>query len=116
MNRVLAEEVRSLVLTRLQGSLSARGLRPEDVPDDFDLLTEGVIDSLGIVELIAAVEQQFDIQIDFQDLDAEDLTIIGPFCRYIQLKSDSDDSSVSLSESKIPSNHIADDPRPRGPE
>ncbi|MFQ5792389.1 MAG: GNAT family N-acetyltransferase [Acidobacteriota bacterium] len=87
MNRVLAKEVRSLVLAHLETPLAANGLHPRDVPDDFDLLTGGVIDSLGFVELLAAVEQHFGIQIDFEDLDPENLTVIGPFCRYIEEKS-----------------------------
>ncbi len=88
MNRVSAEQVRSFVLARLDGPLTAKSLTPRDVPDDFDLLTQGVIDSLGIVEMISAVEEQFSIEVDFEDLDAEDLTIIGPLCRYIAGKSD----------------------------
>ncbi len=87
MNRVVAEDVRSFVVAHLEASLAARGLKPQDIPDDFDLLTEGVIDSLGIIELIMALEQYLDMQIDFEDLDPENLTVIGPFCRYIEAKS-----------------------------
>jgi acyl carrier protein len=87
MNGVSSETVRSFVLARFEAPLAAKKLTPRDTPDDFDLLTEGVIDSLGIVELIAAVEEQFGVEIDFEDLDAEDLTIIGPLCRYIAGKS-----------------------------
>ncbi len=87
MNPVLAKEVRSFVLNMLEGPLAAKGLNPENVPDEFDLLTEGVIDSLGLVELIAAVEEHFHIRIDFEDLYPENLTVIGPFSRYIETKS-----------------------------
>ena len=87
MNRISAEEVRAFILDRLQSSLSAKGLSTESVPDDFDLLTEGVIDSMGIVELIAALEGQFNIRLDFEELDPENLTIVGPLCRYVEEKS-----------------------------
>jgi len=87
MNNISAERVQSFVLAGLDGPLAAKGLTPRDVPDDFDLLAQGVIDSLGIVEMISAVEEQFSIEVDFEDLDAEDLTIIGPFSRYIAEKS-----------------------------
>ena len=89
MSSILVEEIRSFVLARLATPLAAKRLTPQDVPDDFDLLIEGVIDSLGIVELIVAVQEQFGIEIDFEDLDAEDLTIVGPLCRYIEEKSGS---------------------------
>jgi acyl carrier protein len=87
MNDVLAQQVRSLVLTKLKQPLLAKGLQPENVPDDFDLLTEGVIDSQGLIELILALEQRFDFEIDFEQLDPEQLMVIGPFCHYIAEKS-----------------------------
>jgi acyl carrier protein len=87
MSYVSAEQVRSFLLARLESPLAAKGLTPRNVPDNFDLLVEGVIDSLGVVELISAVQEQFGIAIDFEDLDAEDLTITGPLCRYIAEKS-----------------------------
>ena len=95
MNGVSAERIRAFLLGRLEAPLAATRLEPQNVPDDFDLLTEGVIDSLGIVELISAVEDQFGIEVDFEDLDAEDLTIIGPLCRYIAHKSGSARGSVA---------------------
>ena len=87
MSRITAGGIRAFILDRLQGQLEAKGLSHSSVPDDFDLLTEGVIDSMGIVELIIALEQQFDIRLDFEELDPESLTIIGPLCRYIEEKS-----------------------------
>ena len=83
MNSILAEKVRSFVLNRLTDPLTAKGLTPQDVPDDFDLLSEGVIDSLGIVELISAVLDEFRIEVDFDGLNAEELTIVGSLCGYI---------------------------------
>ncbi len=82
-----AEDVRSLVLEKLQPSLEAKGVRAEEVPDNFDLLTEGVIDSMGVLQLIVEVEARFGITVDFEDLDPENLTVIGPFCRHIAGKS-----------------------------
>ena len=87
MNSVAAEEIRAFVLGRLVDPLQAEGLPPEDVPHNFDLLIEGVIDSLGVIEMITAVEEHFALEIDLEDLDAEDLTIVGPFCRFIAQKS-----------------------------
>jgi acyl carrier protein len=87
MSVVSAEQVRALVLSRLEPSIVAAGLKPEEICDDLDMLTEGLIDSMGIVEMIAAIEQRFGVSIDFAELDPENLTIIGPFCRYIAEKS-----------------------------
>ena len=86
MKPISVNEVRSLILSSLQTQLEAVGLTADDVPDDFDLLTRGVVDSLAILELITQIEKHFDIKIDFEDLDPENLMIIGPFCRYIEEK------------------------------
>jgi len=54
-----------------------------EIPDDFDLLLSGVIDSFGILEMISAIEDEFQMQLDLALLDAEDITRIGPLARYI---------------------------------
>ncbi len=101
MNSILAEKVRSFVLNRLTDPLTAKGLAPQDVPDDFDLLSEGVIDSLGIVELIATVQDEFRIEVDFDDLNAEELTVIGSLCRYIAQKGAASGNSDKAAYSKL---------------
>jgi acyl carrier protein len=78
MNGMSAEEVKTFVLTRLQATHPVTSLA-----DDLDLLECGYLDSLGIIELIGAVERQFGVVIDFGGLEADELTIIGPFCRYV---------------------------------
>ena len=51
MTTVTAEEVRAFVLEDLAEPLAEVGLLPEQVRDDLDLLSSGVIDSLGLIEL-----------------------------------------------------------------
>ena len=83
MSAVSFDALRAYVLERFSDRLAAMGLEPETVPDDFDLLTQGVIDSFSILELIADIEDEFGVAVDFEELDADDLTVIGPFCRYV---------------------------------
>ena len=77
------DEVRLFVLDQVADSLAAVGLSASAVPDDFDLLTSGVIDSLGLLELVAAIEERFGLQLDLQGLAVDDLGVVGPFTRYI---------------------------------
>ncbi len=88
MSSPTADDVRSFVLTGVGDALAAKGLKPGDVPDSFDLLVEGVIDSFGIVELIMRVEQEYGFELDLSDLDADDLTRVGPLSRYVQERAD----------------------------
>jgi acyl carrier protein len=87
MAPVSAEHVRSLILETLRPSLTAKGLKMEDIPDNYDLLTEGVIDSMGILQLINEIESRLGTSVGFEDLDPEELTVIGPLCRHVAKKS-----------------------------
>ena len=42
-----------------------------DLTSDYDLLTNGVIDSLGLLKLIAWVETEFDVTVDEAALDPD---------------------------------------------
>ena len=63
-----ANAVRDLILRRMDEQLAARGLTPSDVPPTFDLLLEGLIDSIGVVEIVLMLEQRFAIEFDFDEL------------------------------------------------
>ena len=78
-----AADVRAFVVADLSDALTENGIDPATVGDDFDLLTSGVIDSFGILELIADVNEHFGIEIDFEELDPEGLTIVGQFSAYV---------------------------------
>ena len=80
---VTPDNVREFLLTRYSEPITAMQLNRAGLPDDFDLLISGVIDSLEILEMITAIEAEFRIQLDFALLDAEDITRIGPLARYI---------------------------------
>ena len=83
MNVLTPEQVRSAILEMFEDSLRANGLEPSDVPNGYDLLTEGIIDSLGMVAMVSKAEDLADCEIDFEDLDFEDMTIIEKFCNYV---------------------------------
>jgi acyl carrier protein len=81
-----AEVARDLILDHVGEQLAAKGLTPSDVPPSFDLLLEGVIDSFGVVELVLMLEQRFGFEFDFDELDADDLTRIGPLTDHVERK------------------------------
>ena len=82
-----AAAVRDLILERVDEQLAARGLTPSEVPESFDLLLEGLIDSFGVVEIILTLEERYAIEFDFDELPADDLTKIGPLAAYVERKS-----------------------------
>lgn len=56
----------------------------EDLPEDCDLLLSGVIDdSIGFLDLVVAIQEFAEREIDFELLDAEEMSIVGPLCRFV---------------------------------
>jgi acyl carrier protein len=85
MSGVSAADVKKFIVSHLSKELESSGrMLNGDPPDDFDLLQEGIIDSLGMFNLTAELEEHFGQEIDFEGLDPEEMTIIGPLCRYVE--------------------------------
>lgn len=76
-------DVRAFVLEQLGSELGDVGMTAADVTDDLDLIEARVIDSFGMLEVIAAVESHFALEIDFEELDPELLSSVGPFSRFV---------------------------------
>ena len=76
-------DVRSALLEALVEPLTAVGRDPAAVPDDLDLLVEGVIDSFGLLELISTLETRYATALDFSELPPEELTVVGPLTRHL---------------------------------
>lgn len=74
-------EVRALILSIASPALG--GSLAGEPADDFDLRAGGLIDSLGFIELIAAIEDELGIELDFDDLDPEEITVLGPLSRHV---------------------------------
>jgi acyl carrier protein len=84
MRTTSAKDVRIFLESYLTENLREQGRdMAVDLPDDCDLLLSGVIDSVGLLELITAVQKYCDREIDFERLDPESMTVFGPLCRYI---------------------------------
>lgn len=58
----------------------------EDLDGDTDLLGSGILDSLGMVKLIAFVEKEFDVKVDPEDMVIENFMNINSVCAYISSK------------------------------
>jgi acyl carrier protein len=76
------DDVKRLILSCCPATWPA-GRATHDLPDEFDLRAEGVVDSLGFIELISEIEARLGCQIDFDGLEPELMTRIGPLARYI---------------------------------
>jgi acyl carrier protein len=83
VNPTTAERVRALILSEIAGSLALFGETPETVAPDFDLRARGVIDSLGFLELVGTLSEEVGFELDFDGMDPDQLTVIGPLSQYV---------------------------------
>lgn len=89
MSVVKAEDVKKFIISHLGDSFSDVNVTEDTIADDFDLMKAGVIDSIGLIELISAIEDHFNIEVDFEAMDAKYITVIGPVCRYVEERAQS---------------------------
>jgi acyl carrier protein len=84
MSAVTPDEIQTFLQEYVAKALREQG---RDVPpalsDDCDLLLSGFVDSLGLLELMTALQDHFGREIDFDELDAEQMTIVGPLKKFV---------------------------------
>lgn len=72
-------------LTNFVQNELAKGKKAVIQPDD-DLLTEGIIDSLGILQLVSFLEEEFDLQVADEDVVLENFQSISALNTYLQTR------------------------------
>ena len=83
MKELTEADIRQFLLEKYREPIEALGISSADLPDNFDLLLRGVIDSFGILEMISALGEEFWMQLDLATLEAEQITVLGPLSRYV---------------------------------
>lgn len=77
----IAVEVEQFILGEL-----AVGRGIDSLGHDRDLLADGVIDSLGIVELITFLEGKYAIKVADDDIDAENFRSVDSIVAFVEQK------------------------------
>lgn len=62
-------------------------LGDESVDDSASLLESGVVDSTGIMELVAFLDLTFDVRVADHELTADNLDSVDRIVRYVEVKS-----------------------------
>ena len=96
MSPVTAATVRALILGECADALADFGMQADEVADDLDLRTYGLIDSLGFLELVTALEDALDIALDLGDLPPERLTVLGPLSAAVADQAAAQQGTIAL--------------------
>jgi acyl carrier protein len=78
-----AADIHSFIVDEL---LPGRGI--DAIDHDDDLLALGVIDSHGIVELVAFLERRFGVSVADEDLTPENFSSIASIARFLTSRTD----------------------------
>jgi acyl carrier protein len=55
----------------------------DELDSDFDLLTGGVVDSLGLLKVVAWLEEEFDVGVDESELGPESFRTVAAIKEYV---------------------------------
>ncbi len=59
---------------------------PEDLVDDESMLEKGIIDSTGVLELVAFLESTYEIKVEDEELIPENLDTVKNIVAYLEKK------------------------------
>ncbi len=77
------EDVRTFVLEELQKEYS---LKKDGDVDSIDYVAEGYMDSLGLLQFIAQIEDEFSIEFTEEELSSTEFKVVGSLIRMIEAK------------------------------
>jgi len=76
------ERVRDLIADNLRW-----GGTKDQLTADFPLIDNHVVDSLGMITLVSAIEDEFGIDVDDEDLVPDNFATIGQIAAFVDSKS-----------------------------
>jgi len=74
---VTEQQISQFIRETVQEPAQRLGLTLGELEGDFDLVGSGVLDSMRFVELLGAIEQRFNVQIELDGVDIETVTRVG---------------------------------------
>ncbi|MGA2556125.1 MAG: acyl carrier protein [Verrucomicrobiota bacterium] len=83
MNSISPSQVKDFLKRHFQDQLRAKGIDPESIDDDFSLSAAGIVDSFGVIAMMMAIEEEFQMEIDIENLNPDDISIMGRFCKFV---------------------------------
>ncbi|NUQ00758.1 MAG: acyl carrier protein [Armatimonadetes bacterium] len=69
MSDTLKSEIKQMIVERL--FLDRKGVKPEDIKDDDDLMTAFGIDSVELFEIVVGVEEDYGVALDEDEFSIE---------------------------------------------
>ncbi len=81
-----SKQIRDSLISFLKDDPFYRETLPSVFSDDFNSVNAGVLDSIGILNLIVFLEAHFNISISIDELSEENFLNVEKIVKYIELK------------------------------
>jgi acyl carrier protein len=79
------DAIRSTIRRLIVESLNLEGLAPERIADDLPLFGEGLgLDSVDALELVVALEKEFDITVESHDIDRKVFASVSALATFVE--------------------------------
>ncbi len=62
------------------------GTQTNELPDDLNLVENGIIDSLAVLKLVAYMENEFDITLEPEEIDMDNLNSVQTLTAIVEKK------------------------------
>jgi len=80
MERQTSESIRAFIVKKFPAS------RKKVLDDDLPLIQSGIIDSLGVLDVVSFLEQTFSVKIEDEELTPDNFSSIGCLTAFIKKK------------------------------
>lgn len=70
------QNISKRLIRLLENRLNLLGLDSTDVVHDVSLFDQGIVDSISFMELIVAIEDEFDLELDFSEMEPSEFDTI----------------------------------------
>lgn len=70
-------------IKKLLSEVKENSILANTLSDDADIINDVGLDSLQLINFVLKIEEEFDIELDFEDLDYSHLTSISSLCEFI---------------------------------
>lgn len=73
----MSKTIEDFILDEVQDKLDLLEIPRDSVDPSFDLVLSGALDSIGFIELVGALEDEFQFQIDFEKFEHLEFTTLA---------------------------------------
>ncbi|GEM_PF-5230284 len=82
------DDIRKMVYGNLQTHFENAGIHGHsEIDDSYDMVESGIVDSLGFVNLMLAMEKELGLTIDFLTLPTDQVSKFGALCLFLEKQS-----------------------------